>query len=221
MSPRSKRQRAKDMAAPATATPPELAPPTPPRPLTHAERAEVAALDARLRQRPSAPLLEADAAGNPTPTAALPNRLLMARLARALGTPDAVAMTVLLNQALEAGENKDLVLNGNAALGLLAGIAPRDEAEGMLAVQMVAAHNLALTMARRARNTDRLDCLATYGRLSAQFMTVYTRQLETLARLRGHTVQQVVRVERVEVQAGGQALVGNVAPKGRGDGDES
>ena len=42
-----------------------------------------------------------------------------------------------------------------------------------------------------------------------------------LARLRGQTGQQTVRVEHVTVQAGGQAVVGNVAARGRGDGNES
>ena len=91
----------------------------------------------------------------------------------------------------------------------------------MLAVQMVAAHDLALAMARRALKTDRVDWMQTYSTLSAKLMNVYTRQLEALARLRGQTGQQTVRVEHVTVEAGGQAVVGNVTPKGRGDGDKS
>ncbi len=201
-------------------TPPDAVP-APVKPLTESERAEVAALDARLRRRPAVPLYEAGPDNKPMPAAAMPNRLLMARLAAALGSADASALTVLVNHALEASEGQDLVLRSNAALGLLAGIAPRDEAEGMLAVQMVAAHNMAMAMARRTLKTDRVDWMATYTNLAAKLMNVYTRQLKALARLRGQTGQQLVRVEHVTVQAGGQAIVGAVATKGRGDGEQS
>jgi hypothetical protein len=80
----------------------------------------------------------------------------------------------------------------------------------MLAVQMLAAHNLSLAMVRRALRTDRVDFMPRYGALSAKLMNVFTRQLEALARLRGQTGKQVVRVEHVTVEAGGQAVVGAV-----------
>ena len=50
----------------------------------------------------------------------------------------------------------------------------------MLAVQMVAAHNVALAMARRTLKADRVEFMAKYGNLAAKLMNVYTRQLEAL-----------------------------------------
>jgi hypothetical protein len=80
----------------------------------------------------------------------------------------------------------------------------------MLAVQMVGCHNLAMAMLRRASNTDRVDFLAIYGNLAAKLLRTFTMQTEALARLRGQTGQQTVRVEHVTVAAGGQAVVGAV-----------
>ena len=98
-----------------------------------------------------------------------------------------------------------------------ANIQPRNEMEGMLAVQMIGCHNLAMAMLRRATKTDRVDWLATYGSLAAKLLRTFTMQTEALARLRGQTGQQTVRVEHVTVEAGAQAVVGAVTTGGAGD----
>jgi hypothetical protein len=49
-------------------------------------------------------------------------------------------------------------------------------------------------------------------------MALFTAQVETLNRLRGTTIVQKVIVERVNVEAGGKALVGAVS--GRSEGPE-
>jgi hypothetical protein len=64
--------------------------------------------------------------------------------------------------------------------------------------------------------TDRVDFLAVYGNLAAKFLRTFTLQTEALARLRGQTGQQTVRVEHVMVQAGGQAVLGAVRTGGGG-----
>ena len=91
----------------------------------------------------------------------------------------------------------------------------------MLAVQMVGCHNLGMTMIRRATTTDRVDFLSTYGNLGAKLLRTFTAQLEALARLRGQTTQQTVRVEHVTVEAGGQAIVGAVATGSAADGTKA
>ena len=58
---------------------------------------------------------------------------------------------------------------------------------------------------------------ATYGALAAKLMRTFTMQLDALGRLRGQATKQVVQVEHVNVQAGGQAVVGAV----KVGGDES
>ncbi|MGE3993579.1 hypothetical protein [Pseudorhodoplanes sp.] len=218
-----KRTRKQDSAPPA----PRL--PVLPSARTDAEHAELAAYAEHKRTRPHPPRFQSAHSDTPTgfegvsPARGIDADLFRARLARAFGAIDERAITHLLSQAAFAveGHDRDAVELCNVAGALLAGIQPRNEMEGMLAVQMFAAHNLALSMARRALNTNRLDCVATYGSLSAKLMNVYTRQLEALARLRGQAGQQTVHVGTVAVEAGGQAVVGNVTTRKMGDGTRS
>jgi uncharacterized protein (DUF305 family) len=185
----------------------------------------VQAFAARVASRPQAPRFKltkrADGAEAVASEDNCEPSLFATRIARTVGATDTTAAEWLMSQVARATEGADLAAQCNASMALLAGIEPRDEAEGMLAVQMVAAHSLALSMARRALKAERVDFLATYTNLTAKLMNAYTRQLEAMARLRGQTGKQVVRVEHVTVQSGGQAVVGNVAPRGRGNGEQS
>jgi hypothetical protein len=102
------------------------------------------------------------------------------------------------------------------------GIAPKDELEGMMAAQLVAAHNAAMECYRRAMIGEqtfegRRENLAQANKLSR----TYAALLEALNRHRGKG-QQKVTVEHVHVHAGGQAVVGMVATPGQpGGGDRS
>jgi hypothetical protein len=105
----------------------------------------------------------------------------------------------------------------NAAVAALVGIGPRDELEGMIAAQMVAAHSAAMECYRRAMLSEqtfegRRENLNQANRLSR----TYGLLLEALNRHRGKC-QQKVRVEHVHVHSGGQAVVGVVEdPRGEG-----
>jgi hypothetical protein len=97
-----------------------------------------------------------------------------------------------------------------AALSGLIGIAPRDELEGMMAAQLIAAHSAAMECYRRAMIGEqtfdgRRECLNQANRLSRSF----TQLLDALNRHRGKG-QQKVTVEHVHVHSGGQAVVGVV-----------
>jgi hypothetical protein len=133
---------------------------------------------------------------------------------------------ILANQAMQAlwaknssPEDRDKQLS--ATIAALAGIAPKDELEGMMAAQLVAAHNAAMECYRRAMIGEqtfegRRENLAQANKLSR----TYAALLEALNRHRGKG-QQKVTVEHVHVHAGGQAVVGMVAtPAGQpGGGD--
>lgn len=98
----------------------------------------------------------------------------------------------------------------NAALSGLIGIAPRDELEGMMAAQLIAAHSAAMECYRRAMIGDqtfegRRESLSHANKLSRTF----TQLLDALNRHRGKG-QQKVTVEHVHVHSGGQAVVGTV-----------
>jgi hypothetical protein len=122
---------------------------------------------------------------------------------------------VLANQAMQAlwvknssPDERDKQLS--ATVAALAGIGPKDELEGMIAAQLIAAHNAAMECYRRAMIGEqtfegRRENLAQANKLSR----TYAALLEALNRHRGKG-QQKVTVEHVHVHEGGQAIVGNV-----------
>ena len=104
-----------------------------------------------------------------------------------------------------------------AIIQALVGIAPKDELEGMMAAQLIAAHNAAMECYRRATIAGQTfdgwrESLSQANKLSRTFATL----LEALNRHRGKG-QQKVTVEHVHVHAGGQAVVGTVDMPGGGD----
>lgn len=102
-----------------------------------------------------------------------------------------------------------------AAIAALQGINPKGEMEGMLAVQMVATHNAAMECLRRAMIRDQtFEGRDQNLKHASKLLSVYARQIETLDKHRGKG-QQKVTVEYVNVEAGGQAIVGDVNPDGR------
>jgi len=104
----------------------------------------------------------------------------------------------------------------SATVAALVGIGPRDELEGMLAAQLLAAHNAAMECYRRAMIGEqtfeaRRENLSQANKLSRTYAVL----LDALNRHRGKG-QQKVTVEHVHVHQGGQAIVGAVNSEGRG-----
>jgi hypothetical protein len=140
------------------------------------------------------------------------------------GTRNRELQDSLLNQLLStvpvdenaSEKTKDDRLTSSFAA--LAGLAPRDEAEGMLAVQMVATHSAAMDCLRRARVSGQtFEARELNLKHAEKLMNIYTRQIEALDKRRGRG-QQKITVEHVTVQAGGQAIVGStVAGASRGE----
>ncbi len=97
----------------------------------------------------------------------------------------------------------------NASLAAISGIAPQNEVEAMLAVQMVATHDLAMKAMRKMSHASDVDRMDKLGNIATKMMRTYTTQIEALAKLR-RGGEQTVRVEHVHVYQGGQAIVGNV-----------
>jgi hypothetical protein len=101
-----------------------------------------------------------------------------------------------------------------ATVAALVGIGPKDELEGMMAAQLIAAHNAAMECYRRAMHGEqtfegRRENLAQANKLSRTHAVL----LDALNRHRGKG-QQKVTVEHVHVHAGGQAVVGTVENAG-------
>ena len=100
-----------------------------------------------------------------------------------------------------------------SALKLLQQIKPQNELEGMLVTQIIAVHEATVECLQEAR----LPLQTPAGRdtnlkHAFKFMGLFTKQLEALDRLRGKG-QQKMTVERVNVESGGQAIVGQVGAR--------
>ena len=129
----------------------------------------------------------------------------------------------LLNQALQTvwSNNADTAERDKligATLSALMGIGPKDELEGMMAAQLLAAHNASMECYRRAMLGNqtfegRREGLNQANKLSRTWTTL----LDALNKHRGKG-QQKVTVEHVHVHAGGQAVVGSVEHRGGGGG---
>ena len=99
----------------------------------------------------------------------------------------------------------------NVAYAALAAFKPVDEIEGMLAAQAVAMHLASMECFRRAMIAEQpFEIVSKLRKDGANLARGMSDMLEALDRKRGKG-PQVVRVERVIVNEGGQAIVGNVA----------
>ena len=133
-------------------------------------------------------------------------------LMEATGTVDRDLADTLITQVGHTvpGGNTDPAKTLNKSLAAMHDIAPRDTLEGMLAAQMVGAHNLGMECMKRAMiEGQHTDAIKSYLSLGNKCMRTFTQQIETLNRYRGKG-QQKMTVEHVHVNKGGQAIVGNV-----------
>ena len=130
--------------------------------------------------------------------------------------------TMLANQAMQAlwleqSDASERDRKRGATVDALVGIGPKDELEGMMAAQLIAAHCAAMECYRRAMLGEltfegRRENLNQANKLSRTWAML----LDALNKHRGKGHQKVT-VEHVHVHAGGQAVVGNVERPGGGD----
>jgi hypothetical protein len=178
---------------------------------------EKAAIDAYRAQKAGkypSPDLKVVMAGKATsvapdhPDSVVATKLLM----KALGTTNPHFVQGLLTQLANAGsKGQEPDEHGiNFMLSVVKGIEPKDELEAMLAAQMAAVHMASMTFARRLAHVDNLPQQDSAERAFNKLARTFTTQMEALKRYRTGG-QQKVTVEHVTVQAGGQAIVGNVS----------
>lgn len=98
---------------------------------------------------------------------------------------------------------------------IFAEIEPRDGIEAMLVAQMAATH-VALTVASaKMAGASMFTVRESHERSMTRLSRTYLAQMDALKKYRAKA-QQVVRVERVTVHDGGQAIVGDVQHGGGG-----
>jgi len=198
---------------------PQEIPPAPPVAPTPAEMQQIRRTEKQVAAKMPAPEVRVGQDVRGHPVLGLPHTDeagWQAQLKAAFGTASgafADAEILRLIAALQAARD-DLPLETkvNAALAVIAGVAPRNEVEALLAVQMALTHVAAMRM---LGELNRLSPhvspggVAIAGTVSAKLLRAFAGQAEALAKLR-RPAEQVVRVERVNVAAGGQAIVGTV-----------
>lgn len=133
------------------------------------------------------------------------------------GTKTAEAAEAILKSGLNAfGENGaddfDLVP------AMTVEMEPRDAVEAMLVTQMAATHVAMTTMSLKLHHATSFQMRESFERSMTRLTRSFLAQMEQLKTYRAKA-QQVVHVERVEVNEGGQAIVGDVSYR-RGEHEE-
>jgi hypothetical protein len=132
-------------------------------------------------------------------------------LNQALGTTNSYFSHGLVKQLAGVGSHGNEIdeTGTNFLLSIVEGIKPNDQLEAMLAAQMAAVHNLAMTLARRLSLAETLPEQDSAERALNKLARTFATQMETLKRYRAGS-EQTVNVQHVSVSEGGQAIVGNV-----------
>jgi hypothetical protein len=115
---------------------------------------------------------------------------------------------VLNTLRLEPSDPERFERQSKAMMAAMAGIAPRNEAEGMLAAQMVATYHAAMECHRRAmREGQTFEGRRENLNQAVKLTRTYAEMLEALDKHRGKGRQRIT-VRHVHVNNGGQAIVG-------------
>jgi hypothetical protein len=151
-----------------------------------------------------------------------------ARLQDALGTTSVAFTEVEINRLLTVFYKAGIVdANAvNAALAMIDGLKPQNEAEAMLAVQIAATHDHVMNFSARLGRGDSVQEQDFVSLTLSRLHRAFTTQLETLSNMRRGgrqkvVVEQVHIHKHVNVYPGAQAIVGDVTHTGRGVADEN
>lgn len=101
----------------------------------------------------------------------------------------------------------------NFVLGFVHAMEPKDAAETLLLTQMAATHQATMSLAKALNRNKMLAQQEVATKGLNKLARTFTAQMETLKRYRSKG-KQIVRVERVNVLEGGQAIVGEVKTGG-------
>ena len=134
--------------------------------------------------------------------------------------PEGMSMTALMGMKTTEAAN-GIYVSAIAALGSkaerygsmasanFAELEPRDAIEAMLIAQMTATYVAMTVLSERHFGAGSFQVRESYERSVTRLSRTYLAQMDALKKYRAKA-QQVVRVERVTVEEGGQAIVGNV-----------
>jgi hypothetical protein len=170
---------------------------------------------ARKRRRPMvAKVRKID--GNPRLFAVAPDGDVAgwrSRLKELFGTASPLFVEASLRQLIEAsklpGQGVGTTTSLTAALELIASLEPENEAQAALAVHVACLHTASLNVLSRTPSIGERNMIA-MATACAKLEHAFHSAIETYYRVK-RGVTQIVRVERVELQPGAQAVIGVVA----------
>jgi len=156
--------------------------------------------------------------GRPVPSKGKPEDLPYALLLELCKTASVNGALQTVNNAAAGQYWNESDTNLAVAFTQIADLAPQTPLEALLISQMVAVNTAIGKTLYRAMLPDQTP----YGKESnfgyaTKLQRIFLQQIEALQKLRGKGLQ-TVRVEHVTVNAGGQAIVGNVEHKPGGEG---
>lgn len=114
-----------------------------------------------------------------------------------------------------SGRVEELKDDKNLAIAFAADLEPRDALESMLVTQMAAVHITMMRHSRLMAACVTIEQLEIHERVFNKLGRTFAAQMEALRKHRNGGRQKVT-VEHVTVNAGGQAIVGAVSPRGDG-----
>ena len=100
------------------------------------------------------------------------------------------------------------------AVAMQAELQPHDAIEAMLISQMIATHIAMTPMSQKMTDAGAPQMREGFERSMTRLSRTFLAQMDALKKHRAKA-QQTVRVERVNVEHGGQAIVGDVSTGGR------
>ena len=138
------------------------------------------------------------------------------RLKNAFGTASSAFVEASLYQLIAAARlpgSGICEIAVNASLAFVEGAKPQGEIECALVMQMACTHAAAMAVLATFAGVHADRNMVVRASAAARLLRAYASQVEALRRLRNGG-SQVVRVEHVHVNEGGQALIGNVRKDG-------
>ena len=103
----------------------------------------------------------------------------------------------------------------NQLVSSVKSIEPRDEMESMLACQMAAIHDATMNMAGSLKRAEYVSTRSEAERSLNRLSRTFSMQMETLKKYRDDRTQKIL-VQHVNVEPGGQAVVGDIHQRGPG-----
>jgi len=140
------------------------------------------------------------------------NKNVIPELSNAMfGVDNEDVFTVLLRNTIDAvPNNTDKDTTANYVMAMLLDLHPQDAMEAMLIAQMIVVHAQAMEWSRRAVIPEQTEKgIEMNVSRATRLMRTFTSQVEALQKYRNKG-KQTIQVQHVNVQSGGQAIVGAI-----------